>query len=92
LKLMARVLPVLDGDLEETEPETGITGISPFCQWPEFTHRLFRVRSAVPGWAAKLSAAPPTTIQMADPEPRFRIFEHDCLLTEEIPRCRRISR
>lgn len=50
------------------------------------------VRSAVPGRALKLSAAPPTIIVIADPGPDFKIFEHDCLLTLHMPRAKIISR
>jgi hypothetical protein len=49
------------------------------------------VRSAVPGCALKLSAAPPTTIVIALPGPARRIFEHDFLETEHIPRAKIIS-
>jgi hypothetical protein len=54
---------------------------------------LFRsVKSAVPGRALRLSAAPPTTIVIADPGPAFRIFEHEALLTLQTPSARRMSR
>ena len=56
------------------------------------TYRLRKVRSAVPGCALKLSAAPPTTIVIACPAPFFRMFEQDALLTEHIPSARRTSR
>ncbi len=56
------------------------------------TNLRLSVKSAVPGRALKLSAAPPTMIVMADPGPAFRMFEHDCLLTLHIPSARMISR
>jgi len=52
----------------------------------------FNVRSAVPGLALKLSAAPPTTIVIACPAPLERILEQDCLETLLIPRAKIISR
>ena len=59
----------------------------------EFSPDLLRnVRSAVPGCALKLSAAPPTTIIIAEPGPLLRIFEQDCLLTLHTPNARSISR
>lgn len=51
-----------------------------------------RVRSAVPGRALKLSAAPPTTMVIASPGPRFRMLEQDRLETLLMPRAIRISR
>lgn len=56
------------------------------------SHRFRNVRSAVPGRALRLSAAPPTTIVIACPGPFFNMFEHESLLTEQIPRARRTSR
>lgn len=56
------------------------------------TNLRLSVKSAVPGRALKLSAAPPTMIVIADPGPDFRIFEHDCLLTLHMPRARMMSR
>lgn len=53
---------------------------------------LRSVRSAVPGCALRLSAAPPTTMVIAEPGPLLRIFEHDCLLTLHTPNARSISR
>ena len=57
-----------------------------------YIHLRFKVKFAVPGLAAKLSAAPPTTIQIADPAPRLKIFEQDALLTEHTPSESNISR
>lgn len=53
---------------------------------------LLKVKSTVPGREAKLSAAPPTTMVIADPGPPFRMFEHDFLLTLHTPKARRMSR
>jgi hypothetical protein len=47
---------------------------------------------AVPGLALKLSAAPPTTIVIAEPGPCESILTHEALLTEQMPKQRRISR
>ena len=47
----------------------------------EQTYRFRSVKSAVPGRALKLSAAPPTTIVIAEPGPACKIFEQLCLLT-----------
>lgn len=55
------------------------------------THLLLKVKSAVPGLAFKLSAAPPTTIVIAFPGPFFNIFEHDFLDTLQMPMARRMS-
>ena len=55
-------------------------------------YRFRNVRSAVPGCALRLSAAPPTTIVIDCPAPFLRIFEHDWRLTEQMPMARRISR
>ena len=55
------------------------------------THLLLKVKSAVPGLAFRLSAAPPTTIVIALPGPFFNIFEHDFLETLQIPIARRMS-
>lgn len=49
------------------------------------THRRRKVKSAVPGCAERLSAAPPTTMQMALPSPFRRIFEHDVRDTLHTP-------
>jgi hypothetical protein len=65
-----------------------------YMEWPKnpITHRRRNVKSAVPGRALKLSAAPPTTIVIALPGPAFRMFEHDFLLTLHMPSANRISR
>jgi hypothetical protein len=55
-------------------------------------HRRRNVKSAVPGCALRLSAAPPTTIVIAYPGPALRMFEHDFLLTLHMPSANRISR
>lgn len=55
-------------------------------------NRFFSVRSCVPGCAASDSAAPPTTIVIALPGPIARIFLHDVLDTEQMPRNSRNSR
>jgi hypothetical protein len=47
--------------------------------------RLRSVRSAVPGCAARLSAAPPTTIAIAEPGPARRMRPHARLETEQMP-------
>lgn len=47
---------------------------------------------AVPGLAAKLSAAPPITIVIADPGPLDNMFVHDFLLTEHTPKYSSTSR
>jgi hypothetical protein len=47
--------------------------------------RLRSVRSAVPGCAARLSAAPPTTIAIAAPGPARRMRPHARLETEQMP-------
>ena len=83
---------MLDRDLDETQPVHEAYQ----CRKPmtkcSHAHRLRSVRSAVPGRALRLSAAPPTTIVMDCPAPRRRIFEQDSLLTEQMPIARRISR
>jgi hypothetical protein len=53
---------------------------------------FLKVKSFVPGCAAKLSAAPPTTIVIALPGPCLRMFIHDRFETEPIPRIRIRSR
>lgn len=55
-------------------------------------YRFRSVKSAVPGRALRLSAAPPTTIVIAEPGPAERMFEHDCLLTLHTPSANKISR
>lgn len=56
------------------------------------SHLFLSVKSAVPGRALRLSAAPPTTIVIAEPGPDFKMFEHDCLLTLQTPRASKMSR
>lgn len=53
---------------------------------------FLNVRSAVPGCALKLSAAPPTTMQIALPSPSFSMFAHDPRDTLQMPRASRTSR
>lgn len=47
--------------------------------------RLLSVRSAVPGCALRLSAAPPTTIVRALPGPLRMMLWQDFIDTEQIP-------
>ena len=54
--------------------------------------RLLSVRSAVPGRAAKLSEAPPTTMAQALPLPLRRMASHDRLDTLQMPRAMITSR
>ena len=53
---------------------------------------LLSVKSAVPGCALKLSAAPPTTIVIAEPFPFRRILSHERFDTEHTPIESKISR
>jgi hypothetical protein len=71
-----------------------LAGKSFVTEWPngQLAHRRRNVKSAVPGRALKLSAAPPTTIVIAYPGPALRMFEHDFLLTLHIPSANRMSR
>lgn len=41
----------------------------------------FRVRSAVPGWALRLSAAPPTTIVIVEPGPGVVVTKRNFLVS-----------
>jgi hypothetical protein len=54
-------------------------------------NRFLSVKSAVPGCALKLSAAPPTTIVIALPGPDRSMFEHDFFDTEQIPSASKMS-
>ena len=53
---------------------------------------FLNVKSAVPGCAAKLSAAPPTTMQIALPFPCFKILEQEDLDTLQMPSASKTSR
>lgn len=85
-------LPMLDGNLDETQP-TPLTLFSVLRDHLRSRTYLFlKVRSAVPGCALRLSAAPPTTIVIELPGPFLSIFEHDCFDTEHMPMARIMSR
>ena len=55
-------------------------------------HLFLSVKSAVPGCALRLSAAPPTTIVIAEPFPLRRILSHERFETEHTPKSKSISR
>jgi hypothetical protein len=58
----------------------------------ETTYLFLNVKSAVPGCALKLSAAPPTTIVIAEPFPLRKILSQERFETEHTPKSKRISR
>lgn len=87
---------MLDGNLDEPKPaiRANVTFVASTanirsCQG---TNLFLSVRSAVPGCALRLSAAPPTTMVIEFPGPFFRMFEHDCFETEQMPIARMMSR
>jgi hypothetical protein len=85
-------LPVLDRDLDKPQSMVRLSYANSWCSRDTNAYLRFNVRSAVPGLALKLSAAPPTTIVIAWPAPLERILEQDCLETLLIPRDRITSR
>ena len=77
---------MLNRKLDEPQPtQVSLHQYQSTPKHPEPTHLRLSVKSAVPGCALKLSAAPPTAIVIADPGPALRMFEHDCLLTLHTP-------
>ena len=83
---------MLNRKLDEPQPtQASLHQYQSSLTHPKPTHLRLSVKSAVPGCALKLSAAPPTTIVIADPGPALRMFEHDCLLTLHTPSAMSIS-
>ena len=80
---------MLDCNLNEPKPATRVS----LCRVQvQGTYRFLSVKSAVPGLALRLSAAPPMTIVIELPLPCLRMLIHDFLLTEHIPSIKMISR
>ena len=67
-------VPLSNGNLDEPEPDGEGHKDNGRLTDLHYSYLFLRVRSAVPGCALKLSAAPPTTIVIADPPPCPRTF------------------
>ena len=85
-------VPLSNGNLDKPEPDGEGHKDNGRLTDLRDSYLFLRVRSAVPGCALKLSAAPPTTIVIADPPPCPRMFWQDSLLTEQTPIHIKISR